>query len=103
MTDDRSDARVPGESAGEATEEAGPGLQAQLRTARTEFEQPLQDRLTEGSALVRIGPGAELVEHEPGGGGAVFSVGSICWPASILVDDGVAQITENVIRRYTAD
>ena len=47
--------------------------------------------------------GAEIVEHEPGGGGAVFSVGSICWPASILVDDGVAQITENVIRRYTAD
>ena len=39
MTDDRSDARVPGESAGEATEEAGPGLQAQMRTARTEFEQ----------------------------------------------------------------
>ena len=30
MTDDRSDARVPGESAGEATEEAGPGLQALL-------------------------------------------------------------------------
>lgn len=39
MTDDRSDARVPGESAGEATEEAGPSLQAQMRTARTEFEQ----------------------------------------------------------------
>ena len=47
--------------------------------------------------------GAELVEHEPSGGGAVFSAGSICWPASILVDDAVSQITANVIRRYLAD
>ena len=44
--------------------------------------------------------GAEIVEHRPTGGGAVFSVGSICWPASILVDDAVSQITENVIHRY---
>ena len=46
--------------------------------------------------------GAEIVVHEPDGGGAVFSVGSICWPASILVDEGVSKITENVIRRFTA-
>lgn len=47
--------------------------------------------------------GADIVAHEPDGGGAVFSVGSICWPASILVDDAVSKITENVIRRYLAD
>ncbi|MCH2661754.1 carboxypeptidase regulatory-like domain-containing protein, partial [bacterium] len=47
--------------------------------------------------------GAEMVEHVPQGGGAVFSVGSICWPASILVDDAVSQITANAIRRYLAD
>jgi len=47
--------------------------------------------------------GAELVEHEPAGGGAVFSAGSICWPASILVDDAVSRITANVIRRYLGD
>ena len=44
-----------------------------------------------------------MVEHVPQGGGAVFSVGSICWPASILVDDAVSQITANAIRRYLAD
>ena len=47
--------------------------------------------------------GAEMVEHVPQGGGAVFSVGSICWPASILVDDAVSQITANAIHRYLAD
>ncbi|MEQ9407531.1 MAG: carboxypeptidase regulatory-like domain-containing protein [Fuerstiella sp.] len=47
--------------------------------------------------------GAEIVIHEPANGGAVFSVGSICWPASILVDDAVAKITENVLNRFLED
>jgi hypothetical protein len=46
------------------------------------------------------GGGAEMVIHEPAGGGAVFSVGSICWPSSLLVDDVVSQITSNVLRRF---
>lgn len=44
--------------------------------------------------------GAEIVFHEPGNGAAVFSVGSICWPASILVDDHVSKITANVLNRF---
>ncbi|MAV36030.1 MAG: N,N-dimethylformamidase [Planctomycetaceae bacterium] len=44
--------------------------------------------------------GAEMVIHEPEGGGAVFSVGSICWPSSLPVDPAVSQITANVIRRF---
>jgi hypothetical protein len=44
--------------------------------------------------------GGEMVIHEPGGGGAVFSVGSICWPSSLLVDDAVSAITANVLRRF---
>lgn len=44
--------------------------------------------------------GAEMVIHQPAGGGAVFSVGSICWPSSVLVDEAVSRITENVIRRF---
>ena len=44
--------------------------------------------------------GAEIVIHEPQGGGAVFSVGSICWPASVLVDEAVSKITENVLNRF---
>ena len=44
--------------------------------------------------------GAEIVVRETPSGGAVFSVGSITWPACILVDEGVAAITRNVLRRY---
>jgi len=41
--------------------------------------------------------GAEIVHFITDSGGEVFSVGSICWNASILVDDAVSQITKNVI------
>jgi N,N-dimethylformamidase len=44
--------------------------------------------------------GAEMAIHEPAGGGAVFSAGSICWPSSLLVDEPVSKITANVIRRF---
>jgi hypothetical protein len=47
--------------------------------------------------------GAEIVLREVPGGGAVFSVGSIVWPASLLVDEGVSAITRNVLRRFLAD
>ena len=43
--------------------------------------------------------GAEIVHFTCDSGGEVFSVGSICWNASILVDDAVSQITKNVIIR----
>ncbi len=45
--------------------------------------------------------GAEIVHFETPSGGEVFSVGSITWPACILVDDSVSKITANVIRRFT--
>lgn len=44
--------------------------------------------------------GAEMVIHHPGNGAAVFSVGSITWPACILVDEHVARITLNVLNRF---
>jgi hypothetical protein len=44
--------------------------------------------------------GAEIVVHETASGGAVFSVGSIVWPASLLVDDAISRITRNVLRRF---
>jgi N,N-dimethylformamidase len=46
--------------------------------------------------------GAELSYYETPSGGAVFSVGSIAWPSSILVDDCVSQITANVLRGFLA-
>ncbi|MCA9110988.1 MAG: carboxypeptidase regulatory-like domain-containing protein, partial [Planctomycetaceae bacterium] len=44
--------------------------------------------------------GAEIVTFETNSGGAVFSVGSICWPSSVLVDNTVSRITANVLRRF---
>ena len=45
--------------------------------------------------------GAEMVYYNTPSGGEVFSVGSITYPASILIDDKISQITGNVIRRFT--
>jgi hypothetical protein len=44
--------------------------------------------------------GADLVHYVTPSGGAVFSVGSIAWSSSILVDDCVSQITRNVLERF---
>jgi N,N-dimethylformamidase len=44
--------------------------------------------------------GAEIVHFDTPSGGEVFSVGSITWPASILVDDVVSGMTANVLRRF---
>lgn len=46
--------------------------------------------------------GAQMVIHETASGGSVFSVGSITWPSSILVDPVVARVTSNVLDRYLA-
>jgi hypothetical protein len=46
--------------------------------------------------------GAEMIIHEPEGGGAVFSAASINWLSSLLVDEHVSRITANVVKRYTA-
>ena len=46
--------------------------------------------------------GAEMIYHETPGGGAVFSVGSITWPACVLVDDACSKITRNVLERMLA-
>src|SRR5579859_773724 len=44
--------------------------------------------------------GAELVCYELAGGGKTFSVGSITWVPSLLVDAGTSRITANVIHRF---
>lgn len=38
----------------------------------------------------------------PEDGGAVFSVGSITWPACVLADEPGSRITANVIDRFLA-
>jgi N,N-dimethylformamidase beta subunit-like, C-terminal len=44
--------------------------------------------------------GAEIILHETKKGGAVFSVGSITWTASVMVDRTVSKITRNVLERF---
>src|SRR5207245_9246021 len=44
--------------------------------------------------------GAEVVYHEQGKGGAVFSVGSITWVPALLADPHVSRITRNVFNRF---
>jgi hypothetical protein len=44
--------------------------------------------------------GAEMVLFATPSGGAVFSVGSISYVASLPVDEGVSRITANVLRRF---
>ena len=45
--------------------------------------------------------GAHLAYYETDSGGAVFSAGSIIWPACLLVDHAVSKITANVFARFT--
>jgi hypothetical protein len=44
--------------------------------------------------------GAEMVCFEVPSGGAVFSTGSICYVASLLVDWAVSRVTANVLRPF---
>jgi N,N-dimethylformamidase len=46
--------------------------------------------------------GAEMVHFETPSGGAVFSAGSIAYPASLPVDDKLSHLTANVLRRFLA-
>ncbi|HET8627758.1 MAG TPA: N,N-dimethylformamidase beta subunit family domain-containing protein [Thermomicrobiales bacterium] len=46
--------------------------------------------------------GAEMVYYDLPNGGAVFSVGSITYPASLLVDERVSRVTANVLARFLA-
>ena len=44
--------------------------------------------------------GAEMVIFDTESGGRVFSTGSINYISSLLVDDHVSRITDNVLRRF---
>lgn len=44
--------------------------------------------------------GGEMVHYELDNGGSVFSVGSITYPSSLLVDPIVSRVTANVVTRF---
>jgi hypothetical protein len=79
--------RVPGGASGHETDKISPSSPKSVKL------------LAQG--MNRDNGGADMSIHEPGGGGAVFSAGSITWVASILVDDAVSRITSNVLRRFS--
>jgi N,N-dimethylformamidase len=67
-------------------------------------EVPMANSLQGGSVEPRVR--ADMVFFETPRGGAVFSVGSITWCASLSwagYENGVSRITENVLRRFAAD
>lgn len=78
--------RIPGGASGHETDKRSPSSPEDTRL--------LARGLNPG------GGGAEMVIHGASRGGAVFSAGSICWCASLLVDEGVSKITANVLRRF---
>ena len=46
------------------------------------------------------GTGADMVAFETPSDGAVFAAGSLCWTLSIIVDEGVSNITANVLGKF---
>jgi len=79
--------RIPGGASGHETDKISPSSpQGTLRLAK---------------GLNPNDGGGEISYYETASGGAVFSVGSICWPSSLLVDDVVAGVTANVLRRFS--
>lgn len=81
--------RVPGGASGHETDKISPSSPKQTQV------------LARG--LNPDAGGADMAIFDTPRGGAVFSAGSICWPSSLLVDDGVSRITANVVRRFLQD
>jgi hypothetical protein len=78
--------RCPGGASGHETDKVSASSPAQVRVI--------------AKGLNPEEGGADMVCFDTPGGGAVFSVGSICYPSALLVDDHVSRITGNVLRRF---
>jgi N,N-dimethylformamidase len=78
--------RIPGGASGHETDKMSPSS-------------PANTRLLAKGTNPEEG-GAHMVFYDTESGGAVFSVGSITWPACLLVDGHVSRITSNVINRF---
>ncbi|HUG19219.1 MAG TPA: N,N-dimethylformamidase beta subunit family domain-containing protein, partial [Planctomycetaceae bacterium] len=81
--------RVPGGASGHETDK------------RTLSSPPKTQLLAQG--LNPADGGAEMTIHETASGGTVFSVGSINWVTSLLVDEKVSRITRNVVENFLAE
>jgi hypothetical protein len=84
----------------ESLHERIPGGASGHETDKISKSSPPATRLL-AQGMNAAGGGGDMTIHETASGGAVFAAGSITWPASILIDDAVSQITSNVLRRFT--
>lgn len=78
--------RIPGGASGHETDKMSPSSPANTRL------------LAKGTNPDN--GGADMTIYDTESGGAVFSVGSITWPACVLVDPYISRITANVINRF---
>lgn len=76
-----------------------PGGASGHETDKISASSPKNVRLL-AKGMNRDNGGAEIVHFETPAGGAVFSVGSICYVSSLPVDDNISKITTNVLRRF---
>lgn len=81
--------RVPGGASGHETDK------------RTLSSPPNTQLLAQG--LNPEAGGAEMTIHDTASGGTVFSVGSINWVTSLLVDEHVSRITRNVAENFLTE
>jgi hypothetical protein len=78
--------RVPGGASGHETDKISPSSPAGI--------------LQLAKGMNPDDGGADMTIYSTPSGGAVFSSGSICWIASLLVDEHVSQITRNAVTRF---
>jgi hypothetical protein len=76
-----------------------PGGASGHETDKISASSPKNTRLLAKGLNIDDG-GAHMVCFETPSSGAVFSVGSICYPSSLVVDEGVSKVTANVLRRF---
>ena len=78
--------RIPGGASGHETDKTSPSSPANAHVV--------------AKGMNPDDGGGEIVHFDTESGGEVFSVGSITYPSSILVDDVVSRITANVLGRF---
>lgn len=79
-----------------------PGGASGHETDKISKSSPFGTRLL-AQGLNANGGGADMSIVEQAGRGSVFSVGSINWVSSVLVDDSVSKVTRNVLSRFTGE
>ncbi|MSR31144.1 MAG: carboxypeptidase regulatory-like domain-containing protein [Gemmataceae bacterium] len=76
-----------------------PGGASAHETDKTSPSSPVDVRVI-ARGMNQDNGGAEIIHYKTQSGGEVFSVGSIAWPSSVLVDKAVSRITKNVFKQF---